>query len=388
MITKRMEMQYGGDNGGALMVIDDKLSQRQPPAPLAAEEQDHTMLKKLFILLAVFSCCLTVPAANRQTEITMLVVPRDPVLVQIALDISRRYPAMLVCYQQGGGQTAIHAWDGRKWGGISEADYANGAFFKLNPRHTVIVEKEAGAAPEIVVPDGSWCEAGNRLATTDPRAVIHLLGRYFDFSYSHWLQFCRRYNYELEAVNPSLINVRWWHHRGKEGLPAIQARDDNADMDEWLYLDTSPAVPVAPEVLQTVEDLTADPGEMPEPVIEPATDESMEELFETEEYVGMGASDLEEMDSEMTEDAEPEPEPEAVEPAEPKAEEPAVEESTDPTPEPEGQKQDKTAAIMDEPVGLASDTKVEEPKPAVPAGEMDPFSADEIPAAKIIPPAK
>lgn len=340
------------------------------------------MFKKRILLLVILSGSLQLQAANRQTKITMLVVPRDPVLVQIALDISRRYPALLVCYQTNGAQTVIHAWDGKTWGEIPEKDYINGAFFKLNPRHAVIVEDEAGSAPDAVIPDGSWCEAGNRIATTEPRAVLHLLGRYFDFPYSYWVQFCRRYHFTLEAINPALLNVPWWHYRGKDVLPAMRARNYNADMDKWLYLDMSPAAPVLPEVQKDADEITEEPtlADESEPVLEPASDESMEELFETDEYVAVPASDLteeaavpESIEKEMTD--------------EPEAEAPAVEENTEAAPE--NKEESKTAAIMDELAGLASDpAAVEDPAPAAPATDVNPFSSVDIPAAKIIPTAK
>ncbi|MDH3345937.1 MAG: hypothetical protein OEL75_02010, partial [Kiritimatiellaceae bacterium] len=223
------------------------------------------MFKKLILtilfLLSAFNLYAQEEIPWRQ-NITMLVVPREPLAVQVAQDIAMRYPILLVCYQQTGHSVVLHAWNGEAWVQVSGEDYINGTFFTHRPQHAVIVERDDQPAPKGLVPDGIWCEHGNRLSTTSPRAMIHLLGRHFDFPYRYWMQFSKRYNYALEEINPSLINVYWWHYRGDQVRPALAMRDFDRDMNNWHDLEITPPEPVEP-VLIEAEPEFIEPAEIP-----------------------------------------------------------------------------------------------------------------------------
>ena len=236
------------------------------------------MFKKALLTLLVLLSAVSLYAQEEKIpwrkNITMLVVPRERQAIQLAQDISRRYPVLLVCYQLTPTEPVLHAWNGEGWIPVATADYVNGTFFTHRPRHAVIVETEGRPAPDILIPDGTWCESGNRLVSTDTRVMTHLLGRYFDFPYSHWMQFSKRYGYTLEEVNPALINVFWWHYRGDKVIPAFKERDHDLDMDKWFFLDITPPEPIKPVVIEA-EPEALPPAETPaveiieEPALEP-----------------------------------------------------------------------------------------------------------------------
>lgn len=220
------------------------------------------MFKKALVsILVLFGACSLYAQEKEiipwRQNITMLVVPREPMAIQLAQDISRRYPTLLVCYQTTPAQTVLHAWNGEEWLGISDVDYTNGTFFTHRPRRAVIVEKENNSAPELLIPDGTWCNEISRISSTDTRVMIHLLGRHFDFPYRYWMQFAKRYNYELEEINPALINVPWIHYRGDEIIAAFKARDDERDMDKWSTLNITSPEPIEPVLMEE------DPGDLP-----------------------------------------------------------------------------------------------------------------------------
>lgn len=214
-------------------------------------------LLAILVLLGAFSLYAQDEEIPWRKDITMLLVPRDPVIIQIAQDISRRYPSLLVCYQKVGSSVSLFAWNGTGWVTVSPEDYANGTFFETRPQHMIIIEKEDQPAPAILTPEGFWCTSGNRLTSTDPRVVIHLLGRYYDFPYRYWIQFSKRYDYALEAINPELINVFRWHHRRDQ----VKARDMEADIENWLFLDITPPTPVEPVIIE--EEPVLPPAEIP-----------------------------------------------------------------------------------------------------------------------------
>ncbi|QHI69723.1 hypothetical protein [Tichowtungia aerotolerans] len=220
-------------------------------------------------------------------NITMLVVPREPQAVKLALDISRYYPVLIVCYQPMQKDPVLHAWNGEGWVSVSPEDYVNGVFFTTPPQQAVVVEQEKYTAPELLIPDGTWCKKGFRLSTTDERAIIHLLGLHFKFPYRYWIQFADRYKYALEEINPSLNNVFWWHYRGNEVMPAFKARDFETDRDLWEPLEITLPEPIEPVDLtaqETVEPAEAPAEEPAEQETQPNEDEeAVADLMETPE---------------------------------------------------------------------------------------------------------
>ncbi|MGE4490491.1 MAG: hypothetical protein AB7E95_13200 [Kiritimatiellales bacterium] len=295
------------------------------------------MLKKSILPGLVLTMALSV-FASVKTDITMLIVPRETIPVRIAQDFAQRYPVLLVTYRTDETQTVLNAWNGTSWVGVSTNDYISGAFFTVPPKHAILVQAEGSTVPDLLIPDGTWCAEGNRLASTDPRVMLHILGRYFDIPYGMWKDLTWRYSYPLEAINPGLVNIPWWHFRGKDVYKNRVKRDFSADLDKWYYLDIEP------------------------PAVDPI--ELKEELAEVPEV---------EIPAE-------EPAQQTVEPV--KTEAPAAEknESTlTPT--------DVQGPVTDVEETIETVT-VEEPVPAAEITEADPFSDTEIPAAEIVEPAK
>jgi hypothetical protein len=262
------------------------------------------MLKKILLLSFVLISTLKANDLEQwRKNITMLAVPRDPQVLQIAQDIARRYPVLLVCYQQSGETLAIHAWNGENWVGVAEDDYTHGTFFTYRPKQAVIIEPEGSPAPEAIIPDGTWCPEGNRLTSTDPRVVIHLLGRYFDFPYRYWVQFARRYDYTVEAINPALINIYWFHWQGEDIFPKRASRDFKADMEHWFFLDIEQPEPVEP-IEMDVEPVEILPAEEPaEEVLIEKVDAQKPDMKTVEEDVAEVIEEMEKIDAPVEETA-------------------------------------------------------------------------------------
>jgi len=310
------------------------------------------MFKKMcLIILAGIAFSAAPVRAFWKNEITMLVVPREVIPLQIAQDIARRYPVLLVSYQTAPGALRIHAWNGEEWVFVPVEDYVSGTFFSTRPSHAILIQSERIPAPDVLIPDSLWCPTANRLTSTDPRVMIHLLGRYFDFPFRHWNQFAERYGYTLEEINPSLVNVHWWNLRGDEFLRRRANRQFFVDENQWYYQETlqPPAEPLLPEEVKEIEmDL---PEEKAIPVIEV-------------QPAGI-------------------PEPEPAPQPEPKVtqETPAAAE-TEVLPQALPQQVPPPAAPAEEPAPPEV-APAEEPMAFV---EEDPFVLDEIPAAEIILP--
>ncbi|MEI7851609.1 MAG: hypothetical protein WCH86_07225 [Kiritimatiellales bacterium] len=337
------------------------------------------MLKKLVLLTAVALSVLSLPAQAfwGSDDITMLVMPREVTPLQIAQDISRRYPVMIVSYQLTQGVLKIHAWNGDSWVAVSVEDYASGTFFASRPKRAIVVENEKFSAPATVIPNSMWCESATRIASTDPRTLLHLLGLSFDFSFRDWNQFAKRYGFELEQINPTLENVHWWNLRGDVLVEKRAQRNFSIDLDKWHYLETLPPPVIVPVVIETAA-----------PVAAPAAPKKTE--------TGATAVDITAKAPEAPVEKTPDVKPAApvVEPV--KALEP-VKKATEPAPiaEPAAPTQtvEPLPSLKPEPVIVPAPLVEIEPaveaapemKPAA-AVEADPFSTTEIPAAEIVVP--
>lgn len=257
------------------------------------------MLKKIVLLMLslIGAFALSASAWWSSKDITMLVVPRDPMAIRIAQDMSQLRPVLLVTYKQLPDGLFIHAWNGKSWVSVSPEDYVSGAFFANRPSHTIIVQSESETAPELLVPDGTWCAEGNRLTSTDPRVLLHLLGRYFDVSYQTWKDLTWRYKYTLEEINPGLQNIPWWHFRGNEIYQARMKRNLAADLEKWFFLDITPPPP--PEPVAVEEEIK----ELPAVEIPAGEEMPAEDSVTTEVVEGIDAPVLEEAAAPVLEEA-------------------------------------------------------------------------------------
>ncbi len=295
--------------------------------------------------------CLRSQSAS-QKEITMLVVPRDAKTIQIAQNIAEYYPVLIVSYQQTQKQQTLYAWNGDGWVKISEEDYKTGAFFENPPEHAILIEPKNTPAAESLVPDGTWCKTGNRLTTIEPRAMLHLLGCYFNFQNRHWKYFAKTQKLSVEDLNPGLRNVFWWQHPGRRS-----SFDVKVDMENWQLLDIILPDPIEPVVIED-EPAPVEPVEIP-------PNESVEPI-KSEEVV------------DIVNELEPEEEPEP---------EPVVAPDPEPEPEPEPGSESVFAPEPESaPEPVVAPEPEPEPEPALESKPVDPFFATQIPAAEVILP--
>lgn len=236
------------------------------------------MRKKTTRFILTLTALLTLTAGafwNSEPDITMLVVPRRPEPIRIARDFAELRPVLLVTYQTVDEDLLIHAWNGKSWVSVTPEAYVDGAFFTKPPAHTILVQSKDNPAPELLVPDGIWCDSGNRLTSTEPRVMLHLLGRYFDISYNDWKDFTWRYQLPLESINPGLVNIPWWHFQGEDLYRARMKRNLAADLENWYVLGIEPPPPIEPVDLEPDPEIA--PAELPASEAveeEPAADES------------------------------------------------------------------------------------------------------------------
>jgi hypothetical protein len=335
------------------------------------------MLRQLALATVLVLSVFLLPAqAGQKDYITMLVVPRDVIPIQVGQDISRRYPVLLVSYQLTRGNLKLHAWNGDSWVAVPVEDYTNGTFFATRPKRAILVESEQVRAPDVLIPNSIWCENASRLTSTDPRVMLHLLGLYFDFSFSNWEHLAKRYGYSIEQINPTLKNVHWWNFYSATQPRTNAQRDFSADLAKWRDIKPLPLTPIVPAA-----------EAKPIPVIKPAAPKPITPSVTAVEIpvkapVAIPAPIVDPAPKDPVKIA---PAP-AIEPT-PKTPIPAPAPIFEPTP---------AAPVIEPPAEKAPAPFIDvekTPVPAIPITnapapmiEPDPFSIEEIPAAEIIVP--
>ncbi len=135
------------------------------------------------------------PAAA-QTDAVLLVAPARYAVMQVAFDVARRYPTVLVSYQGSPTEPVLHVWNGYEWMPLSLGDYQSGAFLQSYPGRTIFLGDDA-LLPAGVRSIGAWCDQSTQIPVLEKHALVNAIGSYLPFTPADWRWFAGRYNLTL-----------------------------------------------------------------------------------------------------------------------------------------------------------------------------------------------
>ena len=155
------------------------------------------MKKAIWMLAAAaaWSGVAVAPAAA-QADAVLLVAPARYDVMQVAFDVARRYPTVLVSYQGAPTEPALHVWNGYEWMPLALADYQSGAFLQSYPGRTVFLGDDA-LLPASLRSIGAWCSQTTQVPVLERTALVNAIGSYLPFTPSDWRWFAGRYNLTL-----------------------------------------------------------------------------------------------------------------------------------------------------------------------------------------------
>ncbi|HIE11368.1 MAG TPA: hypothetical protein EYP62_07105 [Kiritimatiellae bacterium] len=160
--------------------------------------------------------------APRPSGWTMMVVPARYTVLQVAFDMARRFPVIVVSYQPRGEEgPLLHAWDGRDWTYLTLDEYRNGGFLRVRPARAVLVGG-AELLPEQLIEASRWCPLVLNLRALDTPGLINGMGQILRFRAADWKWFSARYNMPLIDRNAELRRKSWYDHAPEEVLPWLQ----------------------------------------------------------------------------------------------------------------------------------------------------------------------
>jgi hypothetical protein len=199
------------------------------------------MLSLVLGLLSSAAVSVQAAAGNR---ISMLVVPARYSVLQVAFDIVKQYPVVLVSYQ-GDASTEnprIHAWNGRDWIPVSVQDYREANFLQVRPSQTILVGDEK-LLPPVMASISTWCPRIETIPSIDTASLVNQLGRIFSFKQRDWEWYAARYNLVLNDVNAARRKDSWYDHPFVEGTTSATSPQQ----------DEMPAAAVGDPMIQTPE---------------------------------------------------------------------------------------------------------------------------------------
>ena len=157
-------------------------------------------MKKMMVLLAALltgASLLVFPVrAETADDAVLLVVPARYSVMQVAFDVARRYPTVLVSYQSADPSPRLHVWNGYEWSPLALDDYKSGAFLKSYPSRTIFLGDDA-LFPASLKDIGAWCPETRQIPDLETPPLVNAIGQYLPFTPSDWRWFAGRYNLAL-----------------------------------------------------------------------------------------------------------------------------------------------------------------------------------------------
>jgi hypothetical protein len=180
-------------------------------------------MKKLFWIWAAFilgAGGAAVPAAVAQEDAVLLVTPSRYSVMQVAFDVARRYPTVLVSYQGTANEPILHVWNGYEWMPLSLADYQSGAFLQSYPGRAIFLGDDA-LLPNSLRSISAWCDKSVQVQGLENHALVNAIGSYLPFTPADWRWFAGRYNLtltNLKAEEAEAAKSETWY----DGTGAVQ----------------------------------------------------------------------------------------------------------------------------------------------------------------------
>lgn len=148
-----------------------------------------------------------------QEDAVLLVTPSRYLVMQVAFDVARRYPTVLVSYQGEQEKPILHVWNGYEWMPLSLADYQSGAFLQTYPGRTLFLGDDA-LLPKALRSIGTWCSESTQIPELEPADLVNGIGQYLPFTPSDWRWFAGRYNLKLtnlKAKEEERVRGETWY---------------------------------------------------------------------------------------------------------------------------------------------------------------------------------
>lgn len=197
---------------------------------------------------------------------TLIVAPARYSVMQVAMDVLQRSPAVLVSYQgePDSAEPRLHAWNGKEWVAVSMKDFREASFLQRVPDGTVLIGND-DVLPKVLQDAASWSPRVDRVTDLSTGALVNEFGRVLKWRTADWKWFAKRYNLDLKDESEPRRRSSWYDQPGPlPDRPKLIPHRPSAPAD-------GTPVPVVTLDAAPVEQVDVEPVSA-EPVVEPATE--------------------------------------------------------------------------------------------------------------------
>lgn len=221
-------------------------------------------MKKILWVLAAMVLTVSgaaVTPAVAQEDAVLLVAPSRYSVMQVAFDVARRYPTVLVSYQGTANDPILHVWNGYEWMPLALADYQSGAFLQSYPARAIFLGDDA-LLPAGLRSISTWCDKSTQVTELGNDQLVNGIGRYLPFTPADWRWFAGRYNLtltNLKAEEAEAAKRETWY----DGSGSV--KDPEPGWFKYFTRSRRASERAAEAPMQPVEVQQGDVVEMPTP---------------------------------------------------------------------------------------------------------------------------
>lgn len=177
-------------------------------------------------------------------EVTLLVVPARPRVVQLAFDMVQLRSVVVVAWH-GEAKTAepvLHVWSGSDWQYVTLPDFTGKKFMAGNARQVIVVGDDP-TVPAVLLGNMPWCSNIERLKTIDVADLINSLDRSLEFREREWKWLAGRYGLTLTDLNAARRTMNPYDTpRSKLPLEKREFKQEKGDLAPVQIIEEQPAV--------------------------------------------------------------------------------------------------------------------------------------------------
>lgn len=173
-------------------------------------------LLRFFAVTAVVVAGLMVqPAVAAQGDYTLIVAPARFSVIQVAFDLIKKRPSVLVSYRGEASTTEpqLYAWNGAEWVGVSLQDYRDVRFLQDSPKQVVLLGDE-NTLPKSLREATGWAKNIQIITSLDNASLVNEFGRLFKWTAKEWNWFSARYNLKLQDESEPYRHSSWYDQPG------------------------------------------------------------------------------------------------------------------------------------------------------------------------------
>ena len=163
------------------------------------------MFKSIIVVFGVLM--VSIPsfgmAPKKPDPVSMLVVPDQRNVIQIASELENRRPVILVSYesQPVEGLGMIHVWDRQTWIPISLDQFSSGRFLNVKPSSAMVVDDGSPLARQLIGGGQTWVPEVFSVNGLSPAELVNEFGQYVNFNESDYRFFAKKYGFNLRGGN-------------------------------------------------------------------------------------------------------------------------------------------------------------------------------------------